>query len=148
MAINRLQGVDTVSTNDVIPIFSNSSGDDRKISVANFLTSLDLPGAASPVMTQYSTPTTGTTVSVVPANTGQSVYLLITPAGTIAALTILLYASPADGQELIVSTTQTITALTVNGNTKTVLGAPTTLAANGFFRLRYDAVNQTYYRIG
>lgn len=148
MALNRLQKTTTVSTSDVIPIFSSQDADDRGVSVGNFLDSLGLPGASSEVLTQYSTPLTGSTVKAVPASTGQSVYMLITPVGTIAAHTITLFDSPIDKQELLVASTQTITALTVSGNGKTVLGAPTTLAANGFFRLRYDGVNGTYNRVG
>jgi hypothetical protein len=47
-----------------------------------------------------------------------------------------------------VNTTQAVTALTVAGNGATVNGAPTTLAANGFFRIRFDAVLDVWYRVG
>lgn len=87
---------------------------------------------------------TGTSTSVVPT-TGQTVTpgadvreYLVNPAGTLAALTITLPASPTMfEEEIIIVSTQTLTALTVGaagGNT--VAGAPTTLAANGFFRMR------------
>ena len=48
----------------------------------------------------------------------------------------------------MVSCTQAVTTLTVSGNGSTVNGAPTTLAANGFFRLRYDGVFKAFYRVG
>ena len=37
---------------------------------------------------------------------------------------------------------------TVAGNGSTVNGAPTTLAANSFFRLRFDGVFKAWYRVG
>jgi hypothetical protein len=55
--------------------------------------------------------------------------MILTPAGTLAALTLNLPSCSAgvDGQENYVKTSQTITALTVTATAGTVLGAPTTL---------------------
>jgi len=53
-----------------------------------------------------------------------------------------------DKQELLVNTTQAVTTLTVSANGATVVGAPTTLAAGGFFCLRFDGVLDTWYRVG
>jgi hypothetical protein len=53
-----------------------------------------------------------------------------------------------DGQQLLVSCTQAVTTLTVAGNGSTVNGAPATLAANAFFRLRFDGVFKAWYRVG
>jgi hypothetical protein len=41
-----------------------------------------------------------------------------------------------------------VTTLTINGNGKTVVGGPATLAANAFFRLKYDGVLSTWFRVG
>jgi hypothetical protein len=51
-------------------------------------------------------------------------------------------------QEILVNTTQTITSLTVNLNGAVGGGVPTTLAANGFFTLRFEPVIQKWYRVG
>lgn len=98
-------------------------------------------------------PTTGQTVTVAPLVSGQSVRLLIKPAGTLAALTITLpgvgvAALPVDGQEVWVVSSQIITALTVNaGGTTNVLGMPTTLATVSIpFRVWYYAADLTWYR--
>jgi hypothetical protein len=53
----------------------------------------------------------------------------------------------ADKQTINVNCTQSVTTLTINGNGATVTGAPTTLAANAFFTLRFDAVTSTWYRV-
>jgi hypothetical protein len=78
------------------------------------------------------------------------VFLLLTPGGTYATGTIVLpaLAECADGQEVLVTCTQIVTALTVSGNGSTVNGAPSALAANGFFRLRFDGVLDSWYRVG
>jgi len=49
---------------------------------------------------------------------------------------------------VLVNCTQAVTTLTINGNGATVTGAPTTLAANAFFRLRFEAVAGVWYRVG
>lgn len=100
--------------------------------------------------TQYESPTAGATVQVTDAD--DDIFLLLTPSGTIATLTVKLPASPAsirDGQEVKVFSTQIVTALTVNGNgASDVLGEPSALAANGYFTLRYDSQNSIWYRVG
>jgi hypothetical protein len=152
--INQLSAVDTLSAADLVPIYSSTNGDARKASMAvlaAFIQSL-LNEAAGGFETQYSAPAaTGFSVTVDPSVDGGSVYLLLTPLAGYAAGTIVLpaIADCADGQEVLVSCTQAVTTLTVSGNGATAVnGAPTALAANGFFRLRYNGVLLSWYRIG
>lgn len=106
---------------------------------------LALIGGAGGLVTQYASPSaTGFTVNL---GSVSSTWLILTPTGTFATGTLVLPPTPSNQNELNISCTQIVTALTINGNGKTVTGAPTTLAANGFFRLRYDSVNQTWYRV-
>ena len=64
--------------------------------------------------------------------------LIMNPAGTLATGTITMPALPVDGMTITFSSTQTITALTVNGNSgQTVVGAPTTLTAGAVVVLVY-----------
>jgi len=149
MQINQLSRADTLTLGDLLVIFSTNNGDARAASMSALLTffqaNLTAPGA---MMTQYAAPNaTGFSVLIAPATTGENVYLLLTPTSGFAAGTITMPASPVDGQEVLVSCTQSVTALTVAGNGTTVNGAPTTLAANGFFRLRFDGVHNSWYRI-
>lgn len=100
---------------------------------------------ASPVRKDAYSPTTGQTIIV--TFNGPDVWLPITPVGTIADLTITIAGTPTDGQELLVNTSQTITALTMNAQVGASLqGAPTTLSADGFARLRYDGT--VWRRVG
>lgn len=74
--------------------------------------------------TEYFTPLTGTTL--VPTQWASD--LSLTPAGTIAVLTITFPPNPKAGQTFAVRTTQTITALSWTGGTQR--GGPTTLLLN------------------
>ena len=53
-----------------------------------------------------------------------------------------------DGQEITIFSSLAVTALTVSGNGASVNGAPLALAANGYFRLKFNASSLAWYRIG
>lgn len=131
------------STAGLVPFFDPTNGMDRKAPLSELLA---FGNQVAGVMTQYAAPNaTGFTVLIAPAAVGQSVYLLLTPTAGFAAGTITL-PTGRDMQEVSVACTQAVTTLTVNGGT--VNGAPATLAANGFFRLRFDGVLNTWNRVG
>jgi hypothetical protein len=147
--INALTAVDTVAAGDAIPVYSSANGDARKASVtvlqSYMQSALTLPSAMD---TQYASPSaTGFTVAI--TDSSASTWLILTPTAGFAAGTLTLPASTnaVDKQELLVNCTQAVTTLTVSGNGATVTGAPTTLAANAAFRLRYNASNTTWYRV-
>lgn len=144
--INQLSSVDVPSGSDLLPIFSQQNGDSRKLSLSNLKSWLD--GDVKNIVTQYSVPVSGEIVQV--NDDGNSVWLIITPISTLAALSIQLpvASSTSDQQEVVVNCTQTITALSVFSTGVSVVGAPTSLAASAFFRLRFDAVSKVWYRIG
>jgi hypothetical protein len=144
-SINNLPATD-ISQADQIPFFSTPNGQDRRTSVDQLSRLLQTLLTASGSVTQYAAPSaTGFSVTIAPPTAGGSVYLLLTPVATYATGTIVMPAPPADRQEISVVSTQIVTALTVSGNGYTVTGAPTTLAANGTFKLRYDAVTSAWY---
>ena len=100
--------------------------------------------------TQYSAPS-ASPFTVAITDSDASIWLILTPTGTLATGTITLpaVANAVDRQEVLVNCTQIVTSLTVGGNGATaVTGAPTTLAANAYFRMRYDAATLTWYRVG
>lgn len=93
---------------------------------------------------EYVTPSTGFS-NTVANSTG--VYI-ISPAGTLATGTITMPAAPVDKQRVVITTTQTITALTHNPNTgQTLKGALTTLTANSSGTWVYRSTDTTWYRI-
>lgn len=146
--INQLNTADQVSLSDLFPMWSQANSDARKISFSNFITFLGSQNVdlQDNKITQFAAPLTGATLQL---NDG-STWLILTPAGTIAALTLKLPLNTgvADKAEILVNTTQIVTALTFDANGGSIVGAPTTLAANAFFRLRFDIVLQTWYRVG
>lgn len=138
---------------DNFPIYSNANGDARRVSATTLLAFVQagivIPSAP---ITQYASPSaTAFSVTIAPIIAGQNVRLLLTPTGTLATGTIVLpgaggSALPVDRQEVIVTSTQTVTTLTVSAGTTTVTGAPATLVANTPFKMFYDAVNAAWYR--
>ena len=98
---------------------------------------------------QASVPVTGATVTCTP--TGSKLWLRINPAGTLANLQVDLpaKATASDGQEVIVTCTQVITAFVCDDNGATeVTGAITALAANQTIIYKYHATDDTWYLIG
>lgn len=151
-AIDKLSKVTTLSASDLVALFSASAGSDVGATIATlaaYMQTLLTTGAG--FVTQYSAPSaTGFSVSITPAENGGSVYLNLTPVAGYAAGTLILpaVATCQDGQEVLVSSTNAVTTLTINANGSSVTGGPTTLAAGGFFRLRFDGVYKTWARVG
>lgn len=148
--INRLTSIDAVAAGDLLPLYDSSNGDVRKASMSALSTYIQtLLTAVDGFLTQYSAPSaTGFTVQITDGD--DNVWLILTPAAGYAAGTIKLPLSTnvVNKQEVLVNCTQAITTLTVDGNGATVTGEPSTLSANDFFRLRYDGVTSTWYRVG
>jgi hypothetical protein len=148
--INKLTAVDTVSASDQFPLYSAADGDTRRCSGTTLVGFLqDNVTLVDDKITQYSAPSaTGFTATV--SDVSDNIWLILTPVAGYAAGTIKLPASTTavDRQEIMVNCTQSVTALTMNGNGATVTGAPTALSANAFFTLRFDAVTTTWYRVG
>lgn len=157
--INKLSAVDLVQAGDQLPIFSTENGDARKAAMSVLLAymqaNLTFPSFSGQgaYATQYSSPSaTGFNVTITDgADDNTNVHLILTPTAGYATGTITLppVAGLVDKQEVLVNCTQQVTALTVNGNGATaVTGEPTSLAADDFFRLKYDLPSQTWYRVG
>ena len=74
--------------------------------------------------------------------------LIAAPAGTLATGTITMPGSPADGMVVTITTTQEITALTINGNTGQSIGGTqvTQMPANSAMSFVYRQSNTTWYR--
>lgn len=147
--INQLSAVDEVFPGDAVPIYSNDNGDARRASMSVIRTFMQTGLTTEEKVTQYAAPSaTGFSVQVTDGS--DSIWLVLTPTATFANGTIVLpaVANCVDKQELLVNCTQIVTALAVSGNGATVTGAPTSLAANGFFRLRFDDATNVWYRVG
>lgn len=151
--INNLTSLDALSEGDLFPIWSGNNYDTRRVSLSALVAFIMAQiGGSFGLITQYAAPgAAGFSVTVTPLVDGSSMWLMLTPAAAYAAGTVVLPLADVcqDGQEVLATSTQAITALTIGANGATaVRGAPATLAANGFFRLRFDAIGKTWTRVG
>jgi hypothetical protein len=150
--MSKLSQVDTVDTGDWFVLWKTDQGDYRGISLTDLVTVLTtlIPTGRPEALSQYAAPSaTGFSVSITPGD--DDVHLMLTPVAGYAAGTIVLppVAGLRDKQEVTVNCTQAVTSLTIgSGGATAVTGAPTTLAANAFFKLCYDKATSTWYRIG
>ena len=151
MSRNPYTATDTATASDSVPLWRPSAGNwysATLATIASYVGTVIATGVN--YTTQYASPSaTAFTVTLTARTT--DIWLVLTPTAGFAAGTITLPApgSSYDKQQISVNCTQAVTALTVAGNGATaVTGAPTTLAANDFFTLRYDAVSSTWYRVG
>lgn len=150
MRINELSALDALSPGDSVPVFSTQNGDTRRVAASvlrDYVNSGE--GVGDDKITQYAAPSaTGFSAQI--NNTSASVWLVLTPTAGFAAGTLVLpaVANCVDRQEILVTTTQAVTALTISANGATLSGAPTTLTANAFFTLRFEALTKIWYRAG
>ena len=147
--INQLPLLSQVSSGDQVPVYSPNNGDARRLPISALLTYFQQTFAAPTLSTSISTPGTGFNITV-PTPVSQQLWMLLQPAGTLATgtITLPLNTGTPDGTEVLVTTTQIITTFTLALNGATAaFGAPTTLAANAFFRVRFVQSTNSWYRI-
>ncbi len=144
MSIGGLTSATVLSSADQIPVQGAADNDPRKLSLSLLLSWLQENLTIQSLTQEYLVPLTGFSYVVQAANS----WLLLAPAGTIATGTVVMPYGPTDGAVVQINTTATITALTVSGVSVTIAGAPTTLAANAFFRMQYRLATNTWYRVG
>jgi hypothetical protein len=131
-----------------------NSGTQLKFSVANVTAgssvTLTAPSASGTLpisgteTVQYVTPVTTDSVTIATTTTT----LLINPAGTIAALTLVLPAG-TNGRCITMASSQVVTTLTITPNgSDTVLGGLSAFTANGFFTLTFSSTLGKWMRTG
>jgi len=140
MAINKLPIALQVTAADMLALFSASYGGDTQVSVATLVAFIDSLAPDAREVTQYAAPAgSGFTAQVLDADDNQDVFYQLTPGGAYAVGGLLLPPAPWNGMRVNVHCSQAVTTFSVTGGT--THGAPTTLAANSFFTLRYDAAS-------
>jgi hypothetical protein len=147
--INQLPLLTQVSAGDQLPVYSPNNGDARRLPMSALLDYFQQQFAAPTVAVNLYTPSTGFNIAA-PTPVSEQQWILLQPAGTLASgtVTLPLNTSTPDGTEILVTTTQIITTFAVGLNGATAaFGAPTTLAANAFFRLRFYQPTNSWYRI-
>ena len=152
--MSKLAQSSTVSSGDWVVLWKTDQGDYRGVSFADFTAALQSAltlGRPEPD-TQYSAPAIdGFSVSIAGVAASNDVHLILTPAAGYANGTLVmpLNTTCRDKQEVTVNCTQAVTALAITANGATsIVGAPTGLLANDFFKLKYDLPTNNWYRVG
>jgi len=147
--INQLPLLNQVSSGDQLPVYTPNNGDARRLPISALLQYFQQTFAAPTVATTFITPATGFNYAI-PAPVSQAQWILIQPAGGLAAGTVTLPLNTAtpDGTEVTISTTQDITALTIaiNGAAQ-IYGTITTLEAGAAVTFRYYQAANSWYNL-
>lgn len=146
MAGRNYSRKDSPALADLSLIWDSANSDWRLSTLSSIQTLFEAEDTIKEPVSQYSNPLTGFSLSV--TDDTRDIHVILNPAGTLATGTIVLPATPRDKQLVIVTTSNEITALTIDGGSATVQGDPTTLAAGGFFTMKYDTTTTTWYRVG
>lgn len=147
--INQLSGISQVSGGDLLPVYVSNNGDARKVSITQLLQYFQTAFAAPTISTNLYTPGAGFNITV-PTPVSEQQWMILQPAGTLATgtITLPLNTGVPDGTQVLVTTTQIITAFTLALNgAAAAFGAPTTLAANAFFTMRFYQATNSWYRV-
>lgn len=148
--INQLPRLQTVSSADQIAVYTPTQGDARRMSISSLLSYFQTQFAAPTVATSLYVPATGFSIAV-PTPVSEQQWILLQPVATLATGTLVLplNTSTADGTEVLITSSQIITAFTLSLNgASQAYGAPTAFAAGGFARMRFYAATNSWYRIG
>lgn len=141
--INQLSRLDTVQNGDLLPVWATNKGDDRAAAMSVLLTymqnNLTFPRDKS---TQREEPAAeGFTVRV----KSDTSWLLLRPAATYAAGTVILPPEPKDQDQVVISTTTTISVLTISSDIVSVPRPAGILEAHHGITMKYDAVLKNWY---
>lgn len=145
----RLNITDRIGPNDSVVLWSANNQDYRGVPIELLIeriqeNKLDQP----PINIQHFNPNADFTLDI--ENHEVGTYLILNPSTSIATGSIKLPEryDVTDGQVLLVACAQQVNNFSVDGNNALVIGAPNALAANGFFKLKYDKLSNTWYRVG
>jgi hypothetical protein len=147
--INQLALMSSVSSGEQLPVYSPTNGDARRVSIGTLLDYFEQTFASPTLATNVYTPGTGFNLAV-PTPVAAQQWMLIQPTGTLATgtITLPLNTQTPNGTEVLITSTQIITTFTLALNgASSAFGAPTTLAANAFFRMRFVQATNSWYRI-
>lgn len=147
----RLNITDRIGPNDSVVLWSANNQDFRGVPVdllvekiQEGIKKIDYP----PINIQHFNPNADFTLNI--ENHEVGTYLILNPSVSITTGSIKMPEryDVADGQVLLVACAQQVDNFSVDGNNALVIGAPNALAANGFFKLKYDKLSNTWYRVG
>lgn len=150
--IHDLSSADSIASNDELVIWQRANASTRKAEMSAVAARVAELIEGEPDETQYSLATDagGFSLAIVPSAIGGSVWAQLTLSGPAATGAIALPNADdrRNGQDVLVTVTNSVAALTVSGGDAAVFGAPASLPVNGFFKLRFDSVKAAWFRVG
>jgi hypothetical protein len=147
--INQLPVLSPISSGDQLPVYSPNNGDARRTSIGSLLTFFQQSFASPTVSTNLFVPGTGFNITV-PTPVSQAQWILLQPVSPLAAgtITLPLNTGVPDGTEVLITSTQTITAFTIALNgASAIFGGVTTLQAGTAVRFRFYQPTNSWYNI-
>ena len=147
--INQLPDLNTISSGDQLPVYSPNNGDARRTSIGSLLTYFQQTFASPTLSTNLYVPGNGFNITV-PTPVSNDQWMLLQPAGTLAAgtITLPLNTGVPDGTTVLITTTQEITSLTIALNGASALfGGVTYLAAGTATAIRFYQPTNSWYQI-
>ena len=147
--INQLPVLNTISSGDQLPVYSPNNGDARRTSIGSLLTFFQQSFASPTLSVNLFVPGTGFNITV-PTPVSEQQWMLLQPTGTLATgtITLPLNTGVPDGTEVLITSTQNITALTISLNgASAVFGNVVTLSAGGAVRYRFYQATNSWYAI-
>ncbi|WP_049083236.1 hypothetical protein [Acinetobacter nosocomialis] len=148
---NRLNETDALGVGDQFVLYKGNCTDFRSVPqdvvLEWILSNIPVIKPVSAIIQPFN-PNADFTIAI--ENNAVGTYLVMNPSVSITNGTITLppMAELTDGQELLVTSSQQIENLTIAGNGAALIGNPNTIAATGFFKLKFDLLSQTWYRVG
>lgn len=150
-SIDELSRAGAIADADELALFSKANGSTRKVTAPQLAAYVQKAIEGEPDEAVYSVTTDGGgfAVTVLPTTPGGNVWAQIALSGPAPSGTIILPGADdrANGQEVLVTCTHDVQALSINAQDAALRGAPTLIATNGAFRLRYDSISNTWFRI-
>lgn len=149
MAIERLNASQPTDS-ALIPFYDAALGADARMTVAQLFQLLsNFFGGLRGTITQYANPNVnGWALTVAPLAAGQNVIVILDPTLSSYSITLNLPAIPADGQTITFHSKLPVTFSLVAPGAFISIGSLSAMAAGGFFTVRYDALTDTWYRVG
>lgn len=144
----RLNITDRIGPNDSVVLWSANNQDYRGLAIDVLKEVIKDKSNQSALLIQHFNPNADFTLNI--ENHEVGTYLILNPSVSITTGSIKLPERyvVTDGQVVLVTCSQQVNNFSVNGNNAHVIGAPNALAANGFFKLKYDKLSNTWYRVG
>jgi hypothetical protein len=146
----RLNITDRIGPNDSVVLWSANNQDYRGAPVDLLVEKVKegIQVNQPPLLVQRFNPNADFTLNI--ENHEVGTYLILNPSVSITTGSIKLPEryGVTDGQVVLVTCSQPVNNFSVDGNNALIIGGPTTIAAGGFFKLKYDKLSNTWYRVG